>query len=212
MNKNLWILGVAAVSMMASCSSNDDFASLLGKPGIVVDNSNVEIRLASSSGGTRASIESSENGLFEADGLGIFCLANNAQGVNPAELDITWVPTWNPDTEFAVWMNNVEANAEYNEDATATEINWVDGVKRFYPVANWYTYQFYGYYPRVEGESYENGITYDTNRIEAHIPIDGKQDVIWGRTRNDHELAYSARYFRQPAFADETPEWSLSTS
>ena len=165
MKKNLWILGFAAASLMAG-------------------NSNVEIRLASSAGGTRSSVESTADGLFEADGLGIFCLAKGVQGVNPAERPIVW--NGYDELDFSVWMDNIETNAEFNADTTATELNWVDGKKRFYPVANWYTYRFYGYYPRVET------IYKSESRIEATIQINGTQDVIWGRTNNNHDVAYSA--------------------
>ena len=187
MKKNLWILGFAAASLMAGCSSNDDvLSSLQGQPDADINagNSNVEIRLASSAGGTRSSVESTADGLFEADGLGIFCLAKGVQGVNPAERPIVW--NGYDELDFSVWMDNIETNAEFNADTTATELNWVDGKKCFYPVANWYTYRFYGYYPRVE-------------------TINGTQDVIWGRTNNNHDDAYSAKYFRNPEHADETP-------
>lgn len=43
------------------------------------------------------------------------------------------------------------------------------------------------------------------SRIEATIQINGTQDVIWGRTNNNHDDAYSAKYFRNPEHADETP-------
>ena len=200
MKKNLWILGFAAASLMAGCSSNDDvLSSLQGQPDADINagNSNVEIRLASSAGGTRSSVESTADGLFEADGLGIFCLAKGVQGVNPAERPIVW--NGYDELDFSVWMDNIETNAEFNADTTATELNWVDGKKRFYPVANWYTYRFYGYYPRVET------IYKSESRIEATIQINGTQDVIWGRTNNNHDDAYSAKYVRNPEHADETP-------
>ena len=99
---------------------DDVLSSLQGQPDADINagNSNVEIRLASSAGGTRSSVESTADGLFEADGLGIFCLAKGVQGVNPAERPIVW--NGYDELDFSVWMDNIETNAEFNADTTAT--------------------------------------------------------------------------------------------
>lgn len=195
MKKNFWMLGFAAAALMVGCS-NDDILSQ-GSTDITMGNSDVEIRLASSAGGTRSSVESNEAGLFEADGLGIFCLAKSVQHINPAELPINW--NNGNEHDFSVWMNNIETNAKLNADKTVTELIWTADTTYFYPVANWYTYRFYGYYPRVEN------VYRSESRIEAYIPIDGTQDVIWGRTNNADAEAYCAKYFRNSAHADEIP-------
>lgn len=165
----------------------------------------VEIRLSSGAAGTRASLESDAAGLFEADGLGIFCLANGLLNVNPNELPIDWTPSVGGNTNYSVWIDNLEANAVYEKNeadlAVATNIVWTDGETRWYPVGNWYKYQFYGYYPRVGNGNLEaNG----TQRI-ANIPIDGTQDIIWGRTTSTDPLAYCAKYFRQADKGDDIP-------
>lgn len=210
MKKQLWILGVAAISMLASCSGDEETSSSgsaaidNGEGGISI-NSDVEIRLSSKAGGTRASLESDDNGLFEAEGLGIFCLANGMLSVNPNELAIDWTRPYAPNTNYSVWMDNVEADAVYgyNDDGNieATNIVWTDGITRWYPVANWYNYHFYGYYPRVSDDSIEATST----RRRATISLDGTQDVIWGRTNSTDPLAYSAKYFRQTDHGDDVP-------
>lgn len=194
MKKNFWMLGFAAAALMVGCSNEDIESS---GTDITMGNSDVEIRLASSAGGTRSSVESNEAGLFEADGLGIYCLAKSLQDVNPNETPINW--NNGDELDFSVWMDNIETNAKLNADKTATELIWKDGETRFYPVANWYTYRFYGYYPRVET------VTRTESRIEAAMTIDGTQDVIWGRTNNEDKDAYCAKYFRNAAHAGEIP-------
>ncbi|NPD92505.1 fimbrillin family protein [Xylanibacter muris] len=196
MKKYICYLGLGLLAMAASCS-NEDMPETGGSD-IVISNSDVPIRLSSSPvGGTRASVES-DGGLFEADGLGIFCLAKNTIGRNAVEPEIDWSTGG-----YAVWLNNTEANARKNKSKTATMIDWADGVSRWYPTGNWYSYRFYGYYPRTEN------IRYTESSVVAVIPIDGTQDLIWGRTDNlddsEGNLAYSAAYFRSASHKNETP-------
>ena len=205
MNKHLWILGLMTVSAtLAGCSADDAVSSSAGDGAAVevVGNSNVEIRLSSHSSGTRSSVESDKNGLFEAEGLGIFCLAEGELKVNPNEQPISWIPAAE---NFSVWMDNVEADAVMDSEACVTSIEWTDGMKRWYPTGNWYRYQFYGYYPRVEN------IVYGETSCQAIIDLDGTQDVIWGRTQSDDPDAFSAKYFRKSvANSEEIPAMALS--
>ena len=187
------------MAVAASCS--DEGMPGNGSSDIIISDSDVPIRLSSSSEiGTRASVES-ENGMFEADGLGIFCLAKNIIGRNSVEPQIDWSAGG-----YAVWLDNTEANARMNRSSTSIE--WADGVSRWYPTGNWYSYRFYGYYPRTED------IRYAKSSVVAAIPIDGTQDLIWGRTSNlddsEGNLAYSAAYFRSAVHKNETPSIAFS--
>lgn len=107
-------------------------------------------------------------------------------------------------------MDNVEANAVYEKNAegvaVATNIVWADGQRRWYPVGNWYSYHFYGYYPRVE----DYMVTAGSRQRIASIPIDGTQDIIWGRTTSADPMAYCARYFRQAGRENEIPSLAFS--
>ena len=61
MNKKIGILGFVALGLLASCSSDDNFSS--GSISTHIGNSDVEIKLSTgSAAGTRANIESDENG------------------------------------------------------------------------------------------------------------------------------------------------------
>lgn len=193
------LLAIAAMALFVSCSNEDD-KSVNNEFSGIIENSNVEI-LLSTGGHTRGSIESDANGLFEAEGLGIFCLAKGKLGLNPDALDITWDLKSNP---YAVWMDNVQSDAKLNENKTGTDIVWTDSQQRWYPAGNWYSYRFYGYYPYSE-----NIKATKTQRIVEYT-IDGTQDIIWGKTNvSDDSLAYCAKYFRSEKYANVVPSMNF---
>ena len=143
MNINKILLPLATIVLTMACSNDDETSQSL----TVVGNSDVEIKLSVGGGtSTRASVESNVNGMFNLNNLGIFMLGTAVQSTNPEEQNIDWRPSVN---QYAVWMNNVEANAVIDGGGTRTDILWEDGKTRWYPVGNWYSYRFYGYYPRV---------------------------------------------------------------
>ena len=184
------------VALLASCSNDDE--SVGQSEDILLGNSDVEVKLSTASGGiTRASVESDANGLFELDNIGIYMLGTYQQNTNPAESPIDWRLDYN---QFASWITNVEAQAVFNDDTTHTDIKWKDGKTRWYPIGNWYSYRFYGYYPCVV----DYDITTEKGKVTInYYNLDGKTDIIWGRSAGaDPEDAkekyrYSARYFRQ---------------
>lgn len=194
--KNLkFILSLTAALLLMACSSDEDLTAVQRlTPEAAFADSDVEIKLSSgSSATTRASVESDANGLFEADGVGIFLLAKDYLNINPSEAPITWLPSSNPNApNFSIKLENVEANAIINGEHTATNLEWADGHTRFYPVGSWYSSKFYGYYPRVEDDHI---IATATQRV-AEMTIDGTQDIIWGRDTATSSEAYSAFYFR----------------
>ncbi len=194
--KNLF-MGMAAVATFAACSNDNDFAINNEQE----NNAPVEIKLSSSAVAnvvTRSSVESDENGLFEADGIGVFCLAKAKQGVNVNENDIDW----NEGNEFCVWLENEAMNAKFNADTTQTDLQFVDQTSlKYYPIANWYSYDFYGYYPYVETAQVEKTAT----GRKVSYEIDGLKDIIWGKATSDEQYAYSAKYFRVPENVDKTP-------
>lgn len=172
----------------------------------VVGNSDVEIKLSSgsSSATTRAGIENDEFYSFEAEGLGIFSVAKGKQNpeINPPAPDIDWTRYSDP-TKTDVLMFNVPANAVKDtitiEDGmstfryTSTSIVWADPeAKYFYPISNWYMYDFYGYYPIQD----DANVTVNPEEISVYMEIDGHQDFLMGIAQSDSAYAYSAKYFR----------------
>ncbi len=193
--------------MLTACSSDDDVVTSGGIE-LTPGNSDVKIQLSSGSGRTRAAIESDENDLtFEAEGLGIFCLANGTVTGATQPGAINW--KYNPSDEiskYSVWLANVKADAVINnvDGVKQTDIIFKDAggdeVNYYYPLANWHTYQFYGYYPIQEAVNYESSF------VMVDIPIDGKSDIIWGQTHgNPADDAYCAKYFRTTGHAGEIP-------
>ena len=193
------------VPLFLACSSDDERFGQNEE--IQVGNSDVEVKLSMYSGGTtRASVESDANGLFELDNLGIYMLGTYQQRTNPDERAIDWRPNINP---YASWITNVESEAVFNADTTHTDIRWKDGQVRWYPIGNWYSYRFYGYYPRVE----DANITTEKSRVTINYSnLDGKTDIIWGCSDEadmddpQEKYRYSARYFRQLGYSDKYPE------
>lgn len=213
MNKHLWIFGFAAASVLSGCSGDDETlspGSEAADGGVGVE-APVEIRLSSGASGTRASLESDNAGLFEAEGLGIFCLAHGTLSVNHNEQPIDWSYADGSEPNYSAWIDNVEANAVYEKNdegvAVATSIMWADDqmgaddMRRWYPVDNRYNYHFYGYYPRVADDL----ITFGARQRIASIHIDGTQDIIWGRTTSTDPMAYCAKYFHQAGNENEIP-------
>lgn len=196
MKKQLLFMTMAAVAALSSCSTDEAPETSVDVP---VGMSEVPIRLSTGVPGTRASIESDENGLFEVDGLGIYALARTVMQVNPAPLPISWAGDAPGTKTYGVLLENLEANAVKNEQGTLTNIEFADGQTYYYPMGNWYTYGFYGYYPRTE-----NIEATATSRV-ANITITGKEDVIYGKAVSDEAYAYSARYFRQEGNRDKVP-------
>ena len=187
---------MAAVAALSSCSTDEAPETSVDVP---VGMSEVPIRLSTGVQGTRASIESDGNGLFEVDGLGIYALARTVMQVNPAPLPISWAGDAPGTKTYGVLLENLEANAVKNEQGTLTNIEFADGQTYYYPMGNWYTYGFYGYYPRTEDIE-----ATATSRV-ANITITGKEDVIYGKAVSDEAYAYSARYFRQEGNRDKVP-------
>lgn len=200
MGKRIIISSFAVLVLLSSCS-NDEVE--MGAPEITLGNSEVEIQLSTGGYSSRSSIESNPAGLFETDNLGIFCLAKENLGINIHELPIDWFTLGDEET-YSVWMNNVESVARINSSSTATNILWTDGMQRWYPTGNWHRYSFYGYYPRQSSV-----VSTSTTKI-VNIPLDGTQDVIYGKTNNESdELAYCAKYFRNAQFQNVTPSLSF---
>ncbi|MGN1262827.1 MAG: fimbrillin family protein [Prevotella sp.] len=230
MNKRFYILGFAALSLLAGCSADEEALVAASEnagenleAGVGL-NSDVKIRLSSRSNATRSSVESTEGGLFEAEGVGIFCLATGYQNSSTStEHPIDWMQQIesglsNNDgksTSFSAWLDNEKANAEYGYDAAdmskttpiETNIIWYGSteespIEYYYPIGSWYNYSFYGYYPYDSGSMLEKTST--TRKVK--FTIDGTQDVIWGKASSAEQYAYSAKYFRQTENAGKVPE------
>lgn len=190
--KNIFAyIGFASLALLSSCSSDIEEDLYVNPATVKVESSDVEIRLSTGTVSTRASIESDEAGLFEAEDIGVFCLARRSLPINNKELQIKWDRS-DPNDHWSIWMDNVKANAQINADETATDLVWAEENKVYwYPTGNWHSYSFYAYHP------YQETVEIEDELVKANFELDGTQDVIWGYAKNlDNKYAYSAKYFR----------------
>ena len=214
MNKYLFILGLVGTALLSACSSDDLTTGFSPEEerALVFEasqDSDVPISLGVGMGRatTRTPIDTEDN-LFETpEGkyFGVFCLATGKQEGAPSSIsaDIDWKTH-----ALATWLNNVPARIvkriDYNEVQFMTNLEGIPEQEQYYyPFGNWYHYNFYAYYPRITDAE---AISVGSNSVIVNYEIDGRQDIIWGKT-TDPENVYCAKYCREhPA---ETPQFEF---
>lgn len=229
MTNKFLILGLAVVSALSSCTTDDILAPDNFDPDEVMDPNHVEVRNSNyeiqlSGGGSnsmRTIFETTEEDkkFYTGDmasSLGVFCLAYDKLSDSNLIPDVSWASDDANIKKFNVWMNNVEANTfAGNENGNIPgKVYWTKDAKKpetpikyYYPMGGWYKYAFYSYFPRVSNTkvSIENG---DYVAV-AQISIDGRRDVLWGKTWTGSPYAYSAKFFHQEDNRDTIPMLSM---
>ena len=214
MNKYLFILVLVGTAMLTSCSA-DDLTTVLSpeeERALVVEagkDSDMPIILGSVGNGraiTRSPLESSDFQISDGN-LSVYCLA---KGIQTGAPNISAIPAsddeivWNDPNNIANWLVNKPAIVSYYNGTGDSPIPGASGPysyiqfwkgsavkERYYPFGNWYSYDFFAYYPRVAdaNTSYsESGKT-----CYANIPIDGTKDVIWGKALG----GFSSKFMRE---------------
>lgn len=193
-NKALVWLVLSATTLLAACSNADEFDSASTDTGRVVD-SDVPIRLTANNVTlTRGSVESDDNGQFNLDGIGVFCLATGNLTNDSKPIDWTNYNSNATQDGYSVIMSNVKANV-----ATATDggnsIVWADTkANYYYPMLSTHKYAFAAYYPYVDDNT---KIEYNKSSVViTYDSLDGTKDIIAGNAYSDEPKAYSASYFR----------------
>lgn len=182
MKKYVYMAMAVSVTMLSACSNDDDFAGV-SEGGVDASSTPVEIVLGDA-GLTRAAI----HGDADLEEMGIFCLAKAKQEINSGAADINWFDG-DPLHWSACIMKNVAAKKE------GASISWLEeDTHYFYPISQFYSYDFYGYYPYVAEID-----TTTQNMVVANYVIDGSQDIIWGKATSNDQYAFSAKYFRMNA-------------
>lgn len=188
----------AATVLLSGCSNNEPEQP---QPAVFIPgNSEVEIRFGANDADLSTSVDKRHTVTGDADlEMGVFCLARSIQNQSEGVPAIDW---FGDNSYSACLMKNIRTQK------TSNTLTW-EG-KYFYPISQFYTYEFYGYYPYVEdGES----ITYTPgtgSRAVVHYTIDGTQDIIWGRATAEGTLyGYSARFFRYEEHKDDIPNIAL---
>lgn len=192
------VFGAAAATLMllSACSTDEIAPAMADSEELTPEQlANVEVELSArnkdlSAQVTRAAILGGEE--TDIDGLGIFGLARVAQDVNNSPDNVNWFG--NTGNWSGCILNNVKSNK------VGHDIEWDDPTARyFYPVSQFYSYDFYGYYPYLTAEN----LRYEPTKVTANYVIDGTQDLIWGRATDSEKYAYSAKYFRVNNGANE---------
>lgn len=228
MNKYLFFLGLTGMTLLSACNSdelgadNPSLRSSEEERSLIVEagkNSDIPITFGAIGVNhnviTRAPIELDENNLFETtpnNYMGVFCLATDKQEGAPSFVgDVVW----NDPNNIANWKVNVPAKITIN--GTSSEVKFLDPTTLsdptpdekpcYYPLGNWYHYNFYAYYPRIPDE---NAIHVGANSVIVDFEINGKQDIIWGQTTPpNNQAGYSYKYFRENGSA-EAPQYGFS--
>ena len=155
--------------------------------------------------------------------MGVFCLAREVQGTNPAPTAMTDIQDWfqntftdpNADIDNSQIANNMYCLI-HNLKSTRTtreivaksgkayEITWDKDTVAYYPTTQFYNYDFFAYYPYTDELRHKKNGKGQNHKVEAAVRIDGRTDVLWGRatvtddmTEWEKKYAYSAKYFRE---------------
>ena len=117
-------------------------------------------------------------------GIAVWCLAKDVMQENEAPQSIKWFGN-QPENQTCCIMKNVKSNI------VANSVRWDNANDRyFYPVTQFYRYEFYANYP------YTSDVVYTETSVQARYTLDGTQDLLWGRATSDADYAWSAKYFR----------------
>ena len=205
LRKKFFLIAFAAATF-AACSESDEFANNITG---VEDNTPVEVKLRV--GGllkaiTKAAINTNTDGTFEDITVGVYGLARAKQGINQEAADINWFAYDGTESTEQYKTCCIVKNQKSEVDGTTGEITFVNG-PFFYPITQFYRYDFYAYYPCAETTGTPTlghpTVLEESSSISskatAQYVIDGTQDLIWGF---DHKDQYAG-----PAYSNQIREW-----
>ena len=146
--------------------------------------------------------------------MGVFCLAREVQGTNPAPTAMTDIQDWfqntftdpNADIDNSQIANNMYCLI-HNLKSTRTtreivaksgkayEITWDKDTVAYYPTTQFYNYDFFAYYPYTDELRHKKNGKGQNHKVEAAVRIDGRTDVLWGRaTVTDDMTEWEKKY------------------
>lgn len=193
--KKVYIIATLALSCFAISCSNEDLDGINGGEGVSVEDKYVpgdsEVAISLGTIAKRAAIDG-ENG--DLDEMGVFCLAKAKNQINQSAYDIDWFGNGHK------WSSCVLANVSAKKEGA--KVSWTDEVTYYYPLSQFYAYDFFAYYPYVNDS---NRLDTINNKVKVRYEIDGKQDIIWGKASSDERYAYCAKYFRIPENENKKP-------
>lgn len=175
------ILVLSSLAFVCSCSNKDELLPETDQN--TMQESEYPIQLNGGAvASTRAAIMG--NGSEGIPGIAVWCLAKDVMQENLDPQGIKWFGSA-PENETCCIMKNVKSSI------VGGSVRWDNANDRyFYPVTQFYRYEFYANYP------YTTDLTYTETSVQARYTIDGTQDLLWGRATSEADYAWSAKYFR----------------
>lgn len=217
MKERILLLLLAISSILVGCSESDSIESgneTLSEIPILLNAAgsfDAGIAASQSAPATRASVDS----IPELGKVGIYCMAGRKTNVIGSDLAAD--PNWGVEldhgagyatTTNGIYWNNLKCSVDPATGLISVD-ETVDGVEQdyiwYYPITSWYAYDFYGYHPynKDSVKCKLKEITPTRHQVVADVIIDGKTDLLWGRSEikdpeknENNKYAYSARYFR----------------
>lgn len=200
MRKHLKIsfTGLLGLLLLCGCSSDDSLfdAENIEQGDLVEVSLTSRSKASASVSPTRAALAGDED--MDIPNIGIFGLARQKQDINNSPMEVSWFDT------STNWSGCILDNVAAHKDGY--NIVWDDPTARyFYPITQFYAYDFYGYYPYKPS----NELIYGNNIVTVNYVLDGMTDLLWGRATSSDAYAYSARYFRTTQTTDSRPNVPL---
>lgn len=195
--KKLSFLAAAFAALVAMTGCSGDESSVVPNQGFTDERVPITFGMASTFIDTRgADATLTNDDSIKVGEIGVFALARGITDMNPEPLPIKW---FEQETfmgmEKCECLYNVEAGKVKRDDGSD---NWQMKFKEphYYPITNFYRYEFFSYYPRVaDNELYVE--QKDSDILGAWVSANGYTDVLWGHLFNDkQEYAYSAKWVR----------------
>ena len=175
------ILVLSSLAFVCSCSNKDELLPETDQNNMQESEYPIQLN-GGAVASTRAAIMG--NGSEGIPGIAVWCLAKDVMQENLDPQGIKWFGSA-PENETCCIMKNVKSSI------VGGSVRWDNANDRyFYPVTQFYRYEFYANYP------YTTDLTYTETSVQARYTIDGTQDLLWGRATSEADYAWSAKYFR----------------
>lgn len=206
------ILFACAIALLGMSSCNNDSAAVTPSiEGITedIDTGRVEIAFGSTTATTRADATLTNIDEIPLGQVGVYGVARSATDLNMSPGPIKWFPT-DPipaGQQTCCVLKNTEAGRFQRTDGTGAYELLFDK-KYYYPITNFYRYEFFAYHPRVDNSA----VTYSSSdEVTAWFNVNGYTDVLWGHLYSDETDAFSAKWVRnrRSAGLDTIPELKL---
>lgn len=101
--------------------------------------------------------------------------------------DVWSAPIWNQAANVNM-VDDAGVATEDPEQGVSSSIAFI-GEQPYYPIGNYCSYNFYGYYPQqsIVTEGANKNATVEKSKMTITIPVTGKDDILWGTSKYTQE-------------------------